>query len=635
MLINIEGINHKLESLLIQNSNLSLLIGAGCSFDHPSNLETGFNIMKSIIRLSCIKTEVGNILNLIDEGKLRFEALIENFRNNIDSKLDIIGYFDQSKKPNNHHYLIAKILKNKNYVITVNFDNLIELALLKNDTPKEKIIPVINEFDFLKYYNPEKLTNNGFIPIYKIHGSYRNLISGENTLDSLITTIHALGQRKSKHTIFSIEPYKSFAFKKILENRILVVIGYSGSDDFDVIPTLKKIKNIKCILWVNHETESLTPKITEIKIEKKKSLRLNSLDRVLFELKIANKKLPIFKIDINVSKLVRLILNKRDKQKKHTNFLGLWLKNKFKTIKLHQKIFFTYHIYVNLNNFQKSLELVKKLYSHSLQIKNIELGIKALSMLGIDYFNQGKVFKSKLYSNKALKVMEDFKFKKPLKAKVLNNLGFVYRKMGESDKAEELFKKALDLSIDLNDEESSASYMSNFSDILIEKRDFKAAKKYLRKAIRIDRRSGDLDSMSNHISNMAHLYTEQNMFPKAIDSLNKSLYIERGLKDSRGIIQRINNIGNVYYKKEDFSKARKWYRKAFYLLIRNNYPAEIYECYNNLGTVYLELYDINKAICFHQLALDQLKLIGRENSQEFARIKKLIDDLKNDPLYVP
>ena len=28
-------------------------------------------------------------------------------------------------------------------------------------------------------------------------------------------------------------------------------MGYSGSDDFDVVPTLKILKNIKNIIWLN------------------------------------------------------------------------------------------------------------------------------------------------------------------------------------------------------------------------------------------------------------------------------------------------------------------------------------------------------------------------------------------------
>ncbi|KKN07053.1 hypothetical protein LCGC14_1071000 [marine sediment metagenome] len=636
MHFNIDGNQMDLLGLLKNSNELTFLVGAGCSYDSPSNLETGFSIMKSLLKLACMKSEFQSILQLINNGKLRFEMLIELFRNNIDPTMELFKYFSQPQKLNNQHYFLAEKIKNGNHLITVNFDNLIEIALMNSGISKKNIIPVIDKNDFLKYYNPRELAKENLFPVYKIHGSSKNIISNKSTLDSLIATIHALGKRKSRHTLFSVEPYKSFALKNLLEDRILIVIGYSGSDDFDIIPSLKKFTNIKAILWFNHIKEDNTHHISEVEIPGQNSQNKDPLDIILKDLKFNLKKIPIFRIDINFSSFLMKIKKPGRRNKlKHINYLPLWLKNKFRRIEYHKVIYFTYQIYVSVNFFRKSLDLAKILLLHSLKVKDIEINIYALAMLGIDYFSFGNIFKSIFYAKKTLRIMQEFKYSKPLKAMVISNLGIIYRKLGNIDKAKEFFQEALEISINLNDEENSATYMSNLADVLIDNKDFFEAKKLLKKALRIDRKLGNLDSMSYHLSNLAHLYSEQKMNSKAMELLNKSLYIEKGMRDSRGIIQRINNIGNVYYYQGDLIKARRWYRKALFLLIRNNYPEENYECYNNLGAIYLDLYDYNKALCYHQLALNQLRKIGRTDSVEFERLNNIIEDIKKNPFYVP
>ncbi|MFX1238856.1 MAG: hypothetical protein ACFE8P_14200, partial [Promethearchaeota archaeon] len=41
-------------------------------------------------------------------------------------------------------------------------------------------------------------------------------------------------------------------FDNISCDRSLVVMGYSGSDDFDIVPTLKVIKGLRNLIWINH-----------------------------------------------------------------------------------------------------------------------------------------------------------------------------------------------------------------------------------------------------------------------------------------------------------------------------------------------------------------------------------------------
>ena len=140
-----------------------------------------------------------------------------------------------------------------NYVITTNFDYLIEMALKKkldifptfHDYHK-KVILIITKEDYRKKVSFQ-------FPIIKIHGSKWDTIKGQLTKDSLITTISALGREREKGETFAIEPYKKPLVNEVMNGRDLVIMGYSGSDDFDISPMLKELTTMKRIIWIEHD----------------------------------------------------------------------------------------------------------------------------------------------------------------------------------------------------------------------------------------------------------------------------------------------------------------------------------------------------------------------------------------------
>jgi len=144
------------------------------------------------------------------------------------------------------------MIKKGNFVLTTNFDFLIEYAILHSGIPKEDIIPVITREDFEQFKDPLELLKQGKQAIYKIHGSTENIITGESTRESLIATIQGFGANKVGQNVFQLESFKQPAFSNLTKNRSLVVMGYSGSDDFDIVPTLKVLKQLQNVIWINH-----------------------------------------------------------------------------------------------------------------------------------------------------------------------------------------------------------------------------------------------------------------------------------------------------------------------------------------------------------------------------------------------
>ena len=126
--------NLTIKDILAEEPKLTFLVGAGCSMDAPSCLPAGYPMMEAIVKYTCAESEVKKILEM---EELRFEALVEIVRDALDPNLKIIDFYGLCDKPNVQHFFLAEMIKKGKFVITTNFDFLIEHALLQSELPSD------------------------------------------------------------------------------------------------------------------------------------------------------------------------------------------------------------------------------------------------------------------------------------------------------------------------------------------------------------------------------------------------------------------------------------------------------------------------------------------------------------------
>lgn len=215
------------------------LIGSGISLWAPSNLPTGNKFTKSIYSM-LFNYEFGfpidrnpNILNSYFD-KIPFEILndicpdtsaIENILTNI---------YD-TYEPNPLHELFANLLFESKLqsIITPNYDCCLDTAIarafgLPIGVHMGKVIRVVNN----DHYDITQNRINDII-YFKIHGS-----TDDKSGKSLVFRLNQEGILPS---------WKSKLFRNILHKKILLVIGYSGSD-FDICPEIA-LAQPKKIIW--------------------------------------------------------------------------------------------------------------------------------------------------------------------------------------------------------------------------------------------------------------------------------------------------------------------------------------------------------------------------------------------------
>lgn len=188
-----ESFHGNVEDLFLTEKKYTFLVGAGVSMDAPTNMPSAREIVRALLEFCAPPEELENLLSL---NLLRYELVVEKIQNIFDESLKFMDYLELVSIPNFIHFYLANLISKGHYVITTNFDYLIEHALL-NILPENKhfnIYPIITKEDFLSFQEPIKLIESEKYPIFKIHGSKRNIITGELTKESLITTISALGE---------------------------------------------------------------------------------------------------------------------------------------------------------------------------------------------------------------------------------------------------------------------------------------------------------------------------------------------------------------------------------------------------------------------------------------------------------
>ncbi|MFX0095859.1 MAG: SIR2 family protein, partial [Candidatus Hodarchaeota archaeon] len=243
-----------LDSLFQSQDKLCFLVGSGISLDSPSCLPTGYQFTKALLE-QLIPTDVrSKILELMDPNRenmhssgdfLRFEQLME-YLQTYDPDLHVLDLYSNCKTPNFNHLFLAKMLKQGHKVTTTNFDNLIEYALMKMDLSEDQIFPLISRQDW------EQRSNESHC-IYKLHGSLVDFQTGQDCRESLQATMVKIGQDKSE--VFHLELWKRQALHDLFQSYDLLFLGYSGLDDFDVLPTLRTIHSPKRLLWISHDAE--------------------------------------------------------------------------------------------------------------------------------------------------------------------------------------------------------------------------------------------------------------------------------------------------------------------------------------------------------------------------------------------
>ena len=586
-----------LQDLFHPDKRYTFLVGAGISMDAPTNMPSARQIVKTLLEYCSPSEEVKTLLEL---NLLRYELVVEKIQQIFDEDLKFMDYIELVTAPNLNHIFLANLILRGHYVITTNFDYLIEHALIKllPEVKHTNIYPIITKDDYLSFQDPIRLIETDKYPIYKIHGSKRNIITGESTQESLITTISALGRDREEGVTFAIEPFKKPAVYKLMKDHTLIIMGYSGNDDFDIGPMLKELPFLARLIWIEH---SLDEDIKINKIHKTTNLsdmgNLSHATRLLAEISNSSD-FDVYLIKAHTqnfikNKIWKLLLpnissNALDLSKTEKIIPGFqeWIKPLYNDLPLIEKYRLACQLYYFLKETDSTIRCSET--GKNLADKTGDLLIKShfLNFLGMINLIKGNYEESLRYYNESLLIDEKFE-NLAGKTTDLSNIGSVYLTLGKYNDALEKFEEALQICDKLGDLEGKTADLNNIGRIHEIRGQFDLALERYTEALNITERLGDLGRKATLLNNRGMIYGAKGQLDIALKNYEEALHIADQLGDLYGKIILLNNIGRIYDEKQNFDIAMEKYEETIKISEQLGDLSKKAGCLNNVGSVYL------------------------------------------------
>ncbi|MDE2344710.1 MAG: SIR2 family protein [Betaproteobacteria bacterium] len=211
----------------LQTGKVTILCGAGVSAPPPSNLP-----LASALVASARVAFLGRYDAYIRTFAVRPETFFKYVYDLAQSELlEYLKRVLASDKPNSVHLFLATALSAGNHVITTNFDRLIERAGTRLGV------------QFNRYVSSLSVRKATAGTLFKVHGSI-------DSSHSLKVTIDQIG--------LGLNSQRSSMIKELTGRRTVLVLGYSGYDQLDVMPALATCAYTR-LIWISHDSSVASP----------------------------------------------------------------------------------------------------------------------------------------------------------------------------------------------------------------------------------------------------------------------------------------------------------------------------------------------------------------------------------------
>ena len=345
-----------------------------------------------------------------------------------------------------------------------------------------------------------------------------------------------------------------------MKERTLVIMGYSGSDDFDIGPVLRDLPFLNRLIWIEH-VASEQPEVSIVKLpsELENLEGLTHSEQLLVEIK-SDVDFEVIRVKVNTSKFVKEFLWKgilphdkisdvllSESTTKLPDF-SEWVKPLYENIYFVDKYRLACQIFYHLKQLEDTNRCALKGIESAEKNNDSKSKSHFLNFTGMIKMITGEYDKALEYYETALKIDESTNDISG-KASDLNNIGSIYLTWGKYDSALEQYSEALKIAEQLGDLNGKATNLNNIGRIHEIRGEFNLALERYNDAISITEKIGDLGQKSTLLNNIGMIYGAHGEFETALKKYEEAIQIADQLGDLYGKIILLNNIGRVYLSK--------------------------------------------------------------------------------------
>jgi hypothetical protein len=224
-------------------SEVVILAGAGVSIEEPSGIPAAWGLLEALLKWVAPKAEArADLSQRMTPGHqfnpyhfLRFESFMQAVAE-IDP--NIFYYLESTQAfggPNINHRLLAGMAIDGATVLTTNFDTRIEQA-----AGDRRLLTFV--------LSSKRRVPGPMDRLIKIHGSFPWTRGRNVTPRATLTQIGKLG--------LGFERFPEFRdwFRALTTGKHLLVVGYSASDSFDVVPLIESCSNARTVTWFSYQS---------------------------------------------------------------------------------------------------------------------------------------------------------------------------------------------------------------------------------------------------------------------------------------------------------------------------------------------------------------------------------------------
>ncbi|CAF1479168.1 unnamed protein product [Rotaria sordida] len=213
------------------------------------------------------------------------------------------------------------------------------------------------------------------------------------------------------------------------------------------------------------------------------------------------------------------------------------------------------------------------------------------------------------------------KIRKEITGEGWERMGTLLWRLGENDKAEQLYKLLLERA---SNESEEAFYYSELGLIKDNLGHYNEAIEFYEKSHDILQKNlpPNHPELASSYNNIGLVYANMGEYAKALSFCEKSLEIQKiALRPNHpDLATSYNNIGTVYYNMGEYSKALSFYEQSLEIqkvALPPNHP-DLATSYNNIGMIYDNMGVYSKALIFYEQSLEIQNRALPPNHPDFA-----------------
>lgn len=260
-------------------------------------------------------------------------------------------------------------------------------------------------------------------------------------------------------------------------------------------------------------------------------------------------------------------------------------------------------------------KLVKdRLYGSKVSLLHLNLLAETFTEIGRYQRNRGLPKLALAYYYKSLSCLQIGKDTNCLSS-TYNNIGVLYHSTPVNlIKAEESYKKAIDLLCAIDKDTATGLLYANLGVIYSNKKNYKKALEYLTKSVEVNNKQSKPEILAYSY------YWLGNMFINAgkLDSAEK--YLEKNLLVVSNINNNLTSTGNyalarLAIKKNELVRAEKFATTSLLLAENQNFPYLLLDSYSILSSIYSKTNNWKKAFEFQKKYLHLKDSVDKNNSK--------------------